>query len=85
VGVKDHVHMHTGCSVGAKGGVHKDIPAGETWIGYPATPEAEQKRLVFSLKRVPEMRDQVKALENKLAALTEEVAALKSDPIRKAA
>jgi UDP-3-O-[3-hydroxymyristoyl] glucosamine N-acyltransferase len=85
VGVKDHVHMHTGCSVGAKGGVHKDIPAGETWIGYPATPEAEQKRLVFSLKRVPEMRDQVKALESKLAALTAEVTALKSEPNRKAA
>lgn len=85
VGIKDHVHMHTGCSVGAKGGVHKDIPAGETWIGYPATPEAEQKRLVFSLKRVPEMRDQVKAMEQKLAALTAELAAMKSEPHRKAA
>jgi UDP-3-O-[3-hydroxymyristoyl] glucosamine N-acyltransferase len=85
VGIKDHVHMHTGCSVGAKGGVHKDIPAGETWIGYPATPEAEQKRLVFSLKRVPEMRDQVKAMENKLATLTAELAALKDEPNRKVA
>ncbi len=47
VGVKDHVRLNSGCSIGAKGGVAKDIPAGETWIGYPATPEAEQKRLVF--------------------------------------
>lgn len=71
VGIKDHVRLNTGCSIGAKGGVHKDIPAGETWIGYPATPEHEQKRLVFSLKRVPEMRQQMKDLERQVAQLTE--------------
>lgn len=70
VGIKDHVRLNTGCSIGAKGGVHKDVPAGETWIGYPATPEHEQKRLVFSLKRVPEMRQQVKDLEKQVAELT---------------
>lgn len=70
VGIKDHVTLNTGCAIGAKGGVHKDVPAGETWIGYPATPEAEQKRLVFTLKRVPEMREQVKALEAQVAQLT---------------
>jgi UDP-3-O-[3-hydroxymyristoyl] glucosamine N-acyltransferase len=75
VGVKDHVTMHTGSQVGAKGGVHRDIPPGETWIGYPATPEAEQKRLVFSLKRVPEMRDQLKALQKEVARLSAELAA----------
>lgn len=71
VGVKDHVRLNSGCAIGAKGGVHKDIPAGETWIGYPATPEHEQKRLVFSLKRVPEMRQQLKDLEQQVARLTE--------------
>lgn len=76
VGIKDHVTLNSGCSIGAKGGVHKDIPAGETWIGYPATPEAEQKRLVFSLKRVPEMRDTVRALESQVAALTKQLQSL---------
>lgn len=71
VGIRDHVRLNTGCSVGAKGAVYKDVPAGETWIGYPATPEQEQKRLVFSLKRVPEMRQQVKDLERQVAQLTE--------------
>lgn len=70
VGIKDHVRLNTGCAVGAKGGVHKDVPAGETWIGYPATHEQEQKRLVFSLKRVPEMRQQLKELERQVAQLT---------------
>ncbi|MFO0917994.1 MAG: UDP-3-O-(3-hydroxymyristoyl)glucosamine N-acyltransferase [Planctomycetaceae bacterium] len=76
VGIKDHVRLNSGCSIGAKGGVHKDIPAGETWIGYPATPEHEQKRLLFSLKRVPEMRQQVKDLEKQVAELTATVARL---------
>jgi UDP-3-O-[3-hydroxymyristoyl] glucosamine N-acyltransferase len=76
VGIKDHVTLNSGCAIGAKGGVHKDIPAGETWIGYPATPEAEQKRLVFSLKRVPEMREQVRKLEAQVRQLTAQMAEL---------
>lgn len=73
VGIKDHVRLNSGCMVGAKGGVHKDIPEGEIWIGYPATPEAEQKRLVFSLKRVPEMRDDVRTLKTQVAALMKQL------------
>lgn len=87
VGVKDHVRMNTGCMIGAKSGIHKDIPANETWVGYPASPEAEQKRLVFSLKRVPEMRDQLKSLEKQVAALTAQLATLSaasSDEVRRA-
>lgn len=80
VGIKDHVRLNSGCMVGAKGGVHKDIPEGEIWIGYPATPEAEQKRLVFSLKRVPEMRDDVRTLKNQVAALTKQLEELRVPP-----
>lgn len=69
-GIKDHLTLHTGCSIGAKSGLHKDVPAGETWIGFPATPEADQKRLVFSLRRVPDMRDQLKALEARVKELS---------------
>ena len=86
-GVKDHVRMNTGCTIGAKAGIHKDVPAGEVWIGYLATPEAEQKRLLFSLKRVPEMRDQLKGLEKQVAALTAQLAemqTLASDELRRA-
>ena len=77
--------MATGCMIGAKAGIHKDVPAGEVWIGYMATPEAEQKRLVFSLKRVPEMRDQLKSVEKQVAALTAQLAAMQgavSDEMR---
>lgn len=75
-GIKDHVTLHTGSSVGAKGAVHCDIPAGEKWFGYPATPEGEQKRLMFTLKRVPEMREQLKAMGRQVEELTQQIATM---------
>lgn len=78
VGVADHVHMNTGCTLGAKAGVHKDIPAGETWIGVPAMPEADQKRLLFATRRVPAIRDDIKALEAQVKELQAALAALQN-------
>jgi UDP-3-O-[3-hydroxymyristoyl] glucosamine N-acyltransferase len=37
-GVADHVTIGDGARVGAAAGVMKDIPAGETWGGFPAQP-----------------------------------------------
>jgi UDP-3-O-[3-hydroxymyristoyl] glucosamine N-acyltransferase len=84
VGIKDHVHLDTGCTIGAKGGVHCDIPAGETWIGYPATPEQFQKRQLFALKKLPELREQIKTLQAQVDALTTQMAALTDVPRRAA-
>jgi UDP-3-O-[3-hydroxymyristoyl] glucosamine N-acyltransferase len=77
VGVCDHVRINSGCTVGAKAGVMKDVPAGETWLGIPATPVDEQKRLVIATKRVPEMRSDIKSLEKRVAAMTAELEQLK--------
>jgi UDP-3-O-[3-hydroxymyristoyl] glucosamine N-acyltransferase len=77
-GVCDHVRLNTGCSVGAKGGVTKDIPSGETWIGIPATPEADQKRLLVAIKRIPAMREQIDELEKQISLITTALEQLKS-------
>jgi UDP-3-O-[3-hydroxymyristoyl] glucosamine N-acyltransferase len=37
-GVADHVVIGDGAALAAGGGTLKDIPAGETWSGYPAKP-----------------------------------------------
>ncbi len=37
-GVGDHISIGTGARVAAGAGVLADIPAGETWSGYPAKP-----------------------------------------------
>ena len=38
VGIADHVNIGAGAQIGAGAGVFRDIPAGETWGGYPALP-----------------------------------------------
>ncbi|MGE5191153.1 MAG: UDP-3-O-(3-hydroxymyristoyl)glucosamine N-acyltransferase [Deltaproteobacteria bacterium] len=70
VGVADHVHLGRGCTLGAKAGVHKDIPEGDTQIGYPARPEQEQLRIVMATGKVPEMRKALRDLEARVENLT---------------
>lgn len=43
-GVGDHITIGTGARVAAGGGVLKNIPAGETWSGYPAKPLRQSLR-----------------------------------------
>lgn len=38
VGIADHITVGDGARLGAAAGVMKDIPAGETWGGFPARP-----------------------------------------------
>lgn len=73
VGVADHVHLGTGCTLGAKAGAHKDIPPGETHVGLPARPEQEQLRIVMATGKVPEMRKQLRVLENRMNELTQQI------------
>jgi len=77
--VADHVHLGRGCTLGAKAGVHKDIPEGDTQIGYPARPEQEQLRTVMATGKVPEMRKALRELESRLDELTRVVDQLSAD------
>lgn len=69
VGVRDHIHIGTGAKVGAKGGVVSSIPDGETYIGIPCTPERHQKRVLAAIQRLPEIKQQVKAMQRQLKEL----------------
>lgn len=73
VGIRDHVHIGTGAVIGAKAGVHGDIPDGEKYLGIPATPEKQQRSILMSLAKLPQLRKQVRALEHRLEELTEEL------------
>lgn len=59
VGVADHVHVGAGAVLGASSGVHADIPAGQVYLGTPARPERETKRLALLMEKLPEMRRQL--------------------------
>jgi UDP-3-O-[3-hydroxymyristoyl] glucosamine N-acyltransferase len=73
VGVADHVHLGDGAVLGAKCGVHKDLPGGVTYLGTPATPEAETIRQVMALRKLPELRTRVKELETQLQQLQKQL------------
>ncbi len=52
VGIRDHVSIGDGASVAAASMVFKDVPAGETWAGYPAKPIASWKRESVTLAKL---------------------------------
>jgi UDP-3-O-[3-hydroxymyristoyl] glucosamine N-acyltransferase len=62
VGVVGHVHIADRAVIGAKAGVTKDVPAGQRMLGAPATPEREQKRILMSLEKLPDLRRDLRRL-----------------------
>jgi len=75
VGVRDHVHIGDQAILGARAGIMNDVPAGEFYIGTPATPAREQKLKQAAMMKLPEMRKQLKAIHRKITELTEEAEA----------
>ncbi len=68
-GIKDHITIGDRAIVEAMSGVMDDVPAGEKWAGAPATPAREQFRLLSLSRKLPEMRDQLAELEERLNKL----------------
>jgi len=71
VGIAGHLKIGNRVTVGSKGGVMHDIPDGETWLGTPAQPDKQTKRIVIAMQRLPDLLRKVAAWEKKLSALGE--------------
>jgi UDP-3-O-[3-hydroxymyristoyl] glucosamine N-acyltransferase len=56
VGLKDHVRVGTGARIAAGAAVLSDVPAGETWAGYPAKPIRTWMRELAWLGRASQKR-----------------------------
>jgi UDP-3-O-[3-hydroxymyristoyl] glucosamine N-acyltransferase len=52
VGIAGHLTIGAGARLAAQAGVISDIPAGETWSGYPARPHKESLRASAALLRL---------------------------------
>jgi UDP-3-O-[3-hydroxymyristoyl] glucosamine N-acyltransferase len=52
VGVADHHTIGAGARLAAQAGVFGDVPAGQTWSGYPARPHREALRAQAALFRL---------------------------------
>ncbi len=70
VGVRDHVHIGRGARIGAMAGVANDIPEGISAFGAPAIPERDQKVLIASLAKLPQMRKEFKQVTKTVGQLS---------------
>jgi UDP-3-O-[3-hydroxymyristoyl] glucosamine N-acyltransferase len=69
VGIADHVTIGDGAVVAAQGGVPSDLDAGGRYLGTPARPILEAKRIFAAETRLPELLHRVRALERAVEAL----------------
>jgi UDP-3-O-[3-hydroxymyristoyl] glucosamine N-acyltransferase len=66
VGIAGHLKIGNHVTVAAQAGVMNDIPDGEKWLGAPAQPDRQMKRIFIALQRLPELLQRVNALEKRL-------------------
>ena len=80
VGVRDHARTHRQQrrSSAPKGGIVNDVPENSRYIGIPATPEREQKLRLAAVSKLPEMRHQVKALQQTVDKLVAQIQAMEN-------
>jgi UDP-3-O-[3-hydroxymyristoyl] glucosamine N-acyltransferase len=71
VGIVGHIQIGTGAMIGGQAGVTKDVPAGAHMLGSPATPEREQKRILMTLERLPEIRRDLRKIKQHLGMTDE--------------
>ena len=64
VGISGHHTIGAGARLAAQAGVFGDIPAGETWSGYPARPHRDALRAQAALFKLPSL---LRGLERLLA------------------
>lgn len=63
VGVAGHVSIGQGAQVGGQSGVGRSIPAGSCYSGAPARPLKENYRMEALVRRLPELVERLKKLE----------------------
>jgi len=66
VGLAGHIKIGNQVTVGSKSGVMHNIPDGETWLGIPAQPDKQAKRVLIAMQRLPELLRKVAEWEKKL-------------------
>jgi UDP-3-O-[3-hydroxymyristoyl] glucosamine N-acyltransferase len=66
VGIIGHLTIGDGAKVAAQSGVSHDIPAGETWFGYPARSLTQVMRASAAFLKLPELIRKVQRIEQHL-------------------
>ncbi|NDV61379.1 UDP-3-O-(3-hydroxymyristoyl)glucosamine N-acyltransferase [Puniceicoccales bacterium CK1056] len=66
VGIAGHLKIGDGVTATGQSGITKDIPPGTVLSGTPARPHREELRKQVLLKKLPELAERLKAIEDKL-------------------
>lgn len=61
-GIGGHVTIGQGARIGAQSGIICDVPAGETWSGYPGRPHKESMRASAALLRLSALLKRIEQL-----------------------
>jgi UDP-3-O-[3-hydroxymyristoyl] glucosamine N-acyltransferase len=69
VGIADHVTIGDGAMVAAQAGVPSSLPGGAQYLGTPARPAPEARRIMVAETRLPELLQRVRALERAVEKL----------------
>jgi UDP-3-O-[3-hydroxymyristoyl] glucosamine N-acyltransferase len=64
-GIGGHTTIGRGARIGGQAGVFGDVPAGQTWSGYPARPHREALRAQAAMFKLPSL---LRALERQTGA-----------------
>jgi UDP-3-O-[3-hydroxymyristoyl] glucosamine N-acyltransferase len=64
-GIAGHLKIGNQATIGAKSGVMRDIPDGETVLGYPAAPDKQAKRQWVAVAKLPDTMRRLKILEHR--------------------
>jgi UDP-3-O-[3-hydroxymyristoyl] glucosamine N-acyltransferase len=70
-GCSGHLKIGSGVVLAARAAAYKDVPDGATMAGAPARPHREWLKANANLQRLDGLREKVKQLEERLAALEE--------------
>lgn len=65
-GIAGHLKIGNKVTVGAQTGVMTDLPDDGTWLGSPAQPDRQAKRMMIAMQHLPEVIRRVNKIERKL-------------------
>lgn len=68
-GTANHASVGDGCTVGGRGGVTADVPAGSIVSGFPAQDHRKELRIQAAIRQLPEISSSVKDFGKRIAAL----------------
>ena len=64
-GIGGHISIGDGARIAGQAGVFGDVPAGETWSGYPARPHRESLRATGALLKLPDILKKIEEVLDK--------------------